>query len=63
MKRQVKMNSLRRLLRNVPVLRVGGDLGGSSATMAGLTGFLCAGRMESVGKEIWPESGREGYRS
>lgn len=40
----------------------GGDLGGSNAAAVGLTGFLCTGRMDSVGNEIWPEGGREGYR-
>jgi len=40
------------------VLMVRGHLG-SSATMAGLTGFLRAGRMESVGKEMRPECGWE----
>ena len=69
------MNSLRRLPGNIPDQRgnarvsrfwgtfVNVPVLGFGAATVGLTGFLWAGRMESVGKEIWSEGGREGYRS
>ncbi len=61
---QVNMNSLWRLPGNAPVPRFGAPaVTARAAVEPGLTGFLRADRMESVGKEIWPEGGREGYRS